>query len=206
MKKLLTFLFCIGSLNSYSQILHIEQIAINFLADSIFKSEKNIKRVRYDGRIVIDYLDTESAISTMWGFPFCKQAEVRDRKEAGIPVKDFNWNREGVELEKQLKAMTLDSASNYEEVRLEVPKGIKSVSGNRNRNFKSHNKNRFNRWKNSVLGSTHELDIYRALEFEKIFLVQIQLRKVYGSTGIIYYIILDKNGGVTDYCRTTYLS
>lgn len=206
MKKILTILFCVVSFNSYAQNLLIEQRAINFFAESVLKGEKHVRIFRYDGRIDIDYRNIESAIISMWGMPFCKQSEDRDRKEAGDPRSDIDWTKEGVKLEKQLRALSLDTTSNYEEVRLKVPNGIKRVSGYKNRKFESHSRNRWNSWRNSLLGITHEIYVSRALEFDEIFLVIIQSCEVSGATGIIYYITLDKNGDVTDYCRTTYIS
>jgi hypothetical protein len=208
LKKILTILFCIIGSNSYSQgsDQNIEQRALNFLADSILKEEKHVKSFRYDGRIEKAYVNTESAISSMWGLPFCKQSEDRYRKEAGLPRSDIDWNKEGVKLEKQLRALSPDSTTNYEEVRLEVPNGIKRVSAFRNRKDKVHHKNRGNRWKNLVFGSAHKLYVFSAIEFEEIFLVTINSSEVDCSTGIIYYILLNKSGDVKDWCRATYIS
>jgi hypothetical protein len=207
-KKILTILFCIITTNSYSQgsDQNIEQRAINFLADSILKSEKHVRIFRFDGRIDKGYFDTESAIISMWGLPFCKQSEDRQREEASLPRSGIDWNKEGVKLEKQLRSLSLDSTTNYKEVRLEVPKGIKKVSDFKNWKDKVHPKNRWNRWRNPVFGLAHDLYVFRAIEFEDIFLVTINSNEVNGSTGIIYYIILNKNGDVKDWCRTTYIS
>jgi len=207
LKKILIILFCILSSNSYSQAFdqNIEQKAINFLADSILKGEKQVRIFKYDGRITKDYFTTESAITSMWMLPFCKQNEDRYRKEAGLPRSEIDWNKEGVKLEKQLRALSLDAATNYEEVRLEIPNGIKRAPAFKNRKNKVHKKNRWNRWKNSVFGLAHNIYISNAIEFEDIFLVAINSSEASGSTGIIYYIILDKNGNVKDWCRTTYM-
>ncbi|WP_194778656.1 hypothetical protein [Pararhodonellum marinum] len=208
MKKILSILFCIITTNSYSQGFdqNIEQRAINFLADSILKSEKHVRIFRFDGRIDKGYFDTESTIISMWGLPFCKQSEDRQREEAGLTRSGIDWNKEGVKLEKQLRSLSQDSTTNYEEVRLEVPKGIKKVSAFKNRKDKVHPKNRWNRWRNPVFGLAHDLYVFSAIEFEDIFLVTINSNEVNGSTGIIYHIILNKNGDVKDWCRTTYIS
>ena len=184
----------------------MEQRAINFLADSILKEEKHVRIFKYDGRIKKDYFTTESAITSMWMLPFCKQSEDSDRKEAGLPRSDIDWNKEGVRLEKQLRDLPLDTTSNYKDVRLKIPNGIKRIAVFKNSKNKVHYKNRWNRLKNSVFGLAHNINVFSAIEFEEIFLVTINTNEVNGSTGIIYYIILNKNGDVKDWCRMTYIS
>ncbi|AMM51076.1 hypothetical protein TH61_07650 [Rufibacter sp. DG15C] len=209
MKKILLLFLYLSCFDAYSQKkdLSIEQSAVNFLGTDILPKERKVSSFRYDGKVILGFHDIESSKSTLWMLSFCKISENKNKERAGVQTSGINWVKKISSLEKQLQNHLIDTTFDYSNSKLTVPKVFTKVSKGKNRKIRYGKINHYwRKWRYDLFGSAHYITVYNAIEFDELYLVYINTHATHDPAGLSYYILLNKDGNVTDWCRTTWIS
>lgn len=179
----------------------IEQSAIDFLAKEIYPQEKRVSRFYYDGKIEVSYPDSSSIKFYIYDFAGCKSEIDRDKEANGYPTSGRDWYNEAKMLAEKVTYFEVDTSVYTTDVRLSIPRKIRKV-----KNIKGYKFSRFRRWASRLTGSKHYITVFNAIKVADLYFVKIDTHVTYDDLGFYYMILVNEEGKVIDWCKTTWIS